>query len=85
LPSSLLEQVKKNASDYEIVQEILTEYELIVDSSEQPRKDQESINNSKKYYSGKKKTHTFKNQITVLPDGQDIVDVIAGVPGPKVT
>jgi len=30
LPSSLLEQVKKNASDYEIVQEILTEYELIV-------------------------------------------------------
>jgi len=48
LPSSLLEQVKKNASDYEIVQEILTEYELIVDSSEQPGKDQESINNSKK-------------------------------------
>ena len=37
LPSSLLEQVKKNASDYEIVQEILTDYELIVDSSEQPR------------------------------------------------
>jgi hypothetical protein len=37
LPSSLLEQVKKNASDYEIVQEILTEYELIVDSEEQPR------------------------------------------------
>jgi len=36
LPSSLLEQVK-NASDYEIVQEILTEYELIVDSSEQPQ------------------------------------------------
>lgn len=37
LPSSLLEQVKKNASDYEIVQEILTDYELIVDSAEQPR------------------------------------------------
>ncbi len=36
LPSSLLEQVKKNASDYEIVQEILTDYELIVDSAEQP-------------------------------------------------
>ncbi|WP_245911937.1 hypothetical protein [Brunnivagina elsteri] len=32
LPSSLLEQVKKNASDYETVQEILTEYELIIDS-----------------------------------------------------
>ena len=37
LPSSLLEQVKKNASDYEIVQEVLTDYELIVDSSEQLR------------------------------------------------
>jgi len=37
LPSSLLEQVKKKASDYEIVREILTEYELIVDSAEQPR------------------------------------------------
>nr|WP_232224286.1 transposase family protein [Mastigocladopsis repens] len=28
---------KKNSSDYEIVKEILTEYELIVDSCEQPR------------------------------------------------
>lgn len=37
----------------------------------------------KKYYSGKKKSHTFKNQITGLPDGQDIVDVITGEPGPK--
>ena len=34
LPSSLLEQVKKKASDYEIVQELLTDYELIVDSAE---------------------------------------------------
>ena len=34
LPSSLLEQVKKNVSDYEIVQELLTDYELIVDSAE---------------------------------------------------
>lgn len=25
----------------------------------------------------------LKNQITVLPKGQDIVDVIAGLPGPK--
>ena len=83
LPSSLLEQVKKNASDYEIVQEILTDYELIVDSAEQPRERPGKYNDQKKYYSGKKKNHTFKNQITVLPDGQDIVDVIAGEPGPK--
>jgi hypothetical protein len=83
LPSSLLEQVKKNASDYEIVQEILTEYELIVDSCEQPRERPGEYEEQQNYYSGKKKTHTFKNQITVLPEGQDIVDIIAGEPGPK--
>ncbi|RAM48111.1 MAG: IS5/IS1182 family transposase, partial [Hapalosiphonaceae cyanobacterium JJU2] len=83
LPSSLLEQVKKNASDYEVVQEILTDYELIVDSSEQLRERPGEYKEQKKYYSGKKKHHTFKNQITVLPDGKDIVDVIAGEPGPK--
>ncbi|WP_414589933.1 transposase [Scytonema sp. PCC 10023] len=83
LPSSLLEQVKKNASDYEIVQEVLTDYELIVDSAEQARERPGEYKEQKKYYSGKKKNHTFKNQITVLPDGKDIVDVIAGEPGPK--
>jgi hypothetical protein len=82
LPSSLLEQVKKNASDYEIVQEILTEYELIVDSCEQPRERPGEYKEQQNYYSGKKKAHTFKNQITVLPQGQDIVDIIAGEPGP---
>ena len=83
LPSSLLEQVKKNASDYEIVQEILTDYELIVDSAEQARERPGEYKEQKKYYSGKKKNHTFKNQIIVLPSGKDIVDVIAGFPGPK--
>ena len=83
LPSSLLEQVKKNVSDYEIVQDILTDYELIVDSTEQPRERPGEYKEQKKYYSGKKKNHTFKNQITVLPDRKDIVDVVAGQPGPK--
>jgi hypothetical protein len=83
LPSSLLEQVKKNASDYEIVQEILTDYELIVDSCEQPRERPGEYQEQQDYYSGKKRSHTFKNQITVLPDGRDIVDIIAGEPGPK--
>lgn len=32
LPSSLIEQVKKNESDLTVVKEILTDYELIVDS-----------------------------------------------------
>ncbi|MEM9927698.1 MAG: transposase family protein [Cyanobacteria bacterium P01_D01_bin.50] len=39
--------------------------------------------NQKKYYSGKKKNHTKKNQIIVLPDGKDIVDIVADKPGPK--
>jgi len=37
LPSSLLEQVKNQESDLKIVQELLTEFELIVDSMEQCR------------------------------------------------
>ena len=60
LPSSLLEQVKKNAIDYEIVVEILTDYELIVDSEEQPRARPGEYKEQKKYYSGKKKTRLLK-------------------------
>jgi len=74
---------KKNSSDYEIVKEILTDYELIVDSCEQPRERPGEYQEQKKYYSAKKKNHTLKNQLIVLPDGKDIVDVVAGKPGPK--
>lgn len=83
LPSSLLEQVKKNASDYEVVKEILTDYELIVDSYEQVRERPGDNNEQKKYFSGKKSNHTFKSQMIILPDGSDIVDAVAGEPGPK--
>ena len=83
LPSSLLEQVKKNASDYEIVKEILTEYELTVDSYEQVRERPKDNEEQEKYYSGKESDHTFKSQIIILPDGRDIVDIVAGEPGPK--
>ena len=83
LPSSLLEQVKKNDLDYEVVKEILTEYELTVDSYEQVRERPGDNNEQEKYYSGKKCNHTFKTQIIILPDGRDIVDIVAGEPGPK--
>lgn len=83
LPCSLLEQVKKNAADYEIVKEILTEYELIVDTYEQVRERPGAQDEQEKYFSGKKSNHTFKSQIIVMPDGRDIVDVVAGKPGPK--
>lgn len=83
LPCSLLEQVKKNAADYEIVKEILTEYELIVDTYEQVRERPGDKDEQEKYFSGKKSNHTFKSQIIIMPDGRDIVDVVAGKPGPK--
>jgi len=66
-----------------MVKEILTDYELIVDSYEQVRERPETQSEQEKYYSGKKSNHTFKTQIIVLPNGKEIVDVIAGEPGPK--
>ncbi|WP_459195200.1 transposase [Nostoc sp. FACHB-892] len=83
LPSSLIEQVKKNESDLMVVKEILTDYELIVDSYEQVRERPGDNKEQEKYYSGKVCKHTFKSQIIILPDAKDIVDVIAGEPGPK--
>lgn len=83
LPSSLIEQVKKNESDYEIVREVLTDYELIIDSYEQVRERPGDNKEQEKYFSGKASKHTFKTQIIILPDARDIVDVIAGEPGPK--
>ena len=81
LPASLLEQVKNQVSDREVIRELLTEFELLVDSSEQPRERPGNYQEQKKFYSGKKKKHTFKNQFIILPQVRDIVDVIAGKTG----
>ncbi len=62
---------------------MLAEFELIVDSYEQPIERPGKHEEQKKYYSGKKANHTRKTQVIVLPKGQDIVDVEAGLPGPK--
>jgi len=83
LPASLLEQVKKSESDTEFILEILAQLQLIVDSCEQVRERPSDYQAQKKFYSGKKKNHTMKNQLIVLPDGKDIVDVVAGEAGPK--
>jgi len=70
LPSSLLEQVKINGENEEVLSKILTEYELIVDSAAIPRpKDYEE---QKKFYSGKKKYHTLKNKFIVLPSSDSV-------------
>jgi hypothetical protein len=65
------------------VKEILTGYELIVDTYEQVRERTGTRDEQEKYFSGKKSNHTFKSQIIIIPDGRDIVDVVAGEPGPK--
>jgi len=83
LSGSLLEQVKKSQEDEVIVKELLTEYELIIDSEEQARERPGEYQKQKACYSGKKKSHTFKNQVIVLPRGEDIVDIVAGELGPK--
>ena len=82
LPSSLLEQIEEKESDLIIVQEILTNFKLLVDSLEQPIERPSDNDKQKKFYSGKKKQHTLKNQLVSLPNGQDIVDVEVGFPGP---
>ena len=83
LPASLLEQVKKNDSDLAWVREILTEFELIVDSYEQQIERPTDYQEQKKYYSGKQKRHTRKNQLIVMPSGKEIVDVVVGERGAK--
>ena len=83
LPSSLLEEWEKSLQDNQFVQELLTSHPLLVDSAEQPRERPKSYQEQKKFFSGKKQKHTFKNQFVSLPKGKDIVDVVAGERGPE--
>ena len=83
LPASQMEEVGTDESKCQKLRQSLLEYELIVDSAEQPVQRPVDYHEQKKYYSGKKKMHTFKNQFIVLPNGEDIVDVIVGKLGKK--
>ena len=47
-----------------------------MDSYEQPIERPSEYQEQQKYYSGKKKNHTRKGQIIVLPSGKDIVDIV---------
>lgn len=82
LPSSLIEQFKKKDSEWEWIEEILSEQELIVDSYQQQRERPSDAIEQRKYYSKYKAGHTFKNQLIVTPKGGEIVDVVVGKPGP---
>lgn len=83
LPPSLLEQVKKYPDKEEWIKEIIANLELIVDSWESSRERPKDYQEQKSCYSGKKKNHTYKNQAIILPQGQDIVDVVLGELGTK--
>ncbi len=83
LPCSLLEEWKKALRNDEFVQQLLTSYELLVDSAEQARERPKDYQEQKKFFSGKKQRHTFKNQFVSLPKGKDIVDVVVGERGPE--
>lgn len=52
----------------------------MVDSCEQPRERPKEYQEQKKFYSGKQKRHTFKNQLIVRPLGREILDVVVGKP-----
>jgi len=80
LPASLLEQVKKKSGDFEWVLEILTQYSLTVDSTEQPIERPSDREEQEKFFSESRKSYP-KNQFIVLPKGEDI-DVKVGDPGP---
>lgn len=82
LPASLLEQVSNNESDLLFVQEVLTNFRLLVDSLEQPIYRDSDQKEQQKYFSGKKRQHTLKSLMIGMPEGKDIVEVEIGVPGP---
>ncbi|BAY14201.1 transposase family protein [Calothrix sp. NIES-2098] len=82
LPASLLEQVSNNESELLFVQEVLTNFRLLVDSLEQPIYRNSDQKEQQKYFSGKKRQHTLKSLMVGIPEGKDIVEVEVGVPGP---
>jgi IS5 family transposase len=78
LPASQIEEAIADSDKYQELRKLLSEYELIVDSTEQSIERPTDYQEQKQYYSGKKKMHTLKTQFIVLPSGQDIVDVCTG-------
>jgi 1,2-phenylacetyl-CoA epoxidase PaaB subunit len=82
LPASLFEEYGDDPELWVVVQEILRDEVLLADSTEQVRERPSDDIVQRQYYSGKKKQHTQKTQILGTSEGREIVDVIAGVPGP---
>lgn len=60
----------------------LPELMVVIDSFEQKIQRPKDIDVRDDYYSGKKKTHTVKSQVSVNEETGEIVDVSDSVPGP---
>ncbi len=60
LPASLLEELINQPQNREMLSELLTEIELLVDTTEQVRERPQNYQEQKKYFSGKQQSHTFK-------------------------
>ncbi len=82
LPASLLEELENQPQNRDMLYELLEEIELLVDSTEQARERPSAYQEQKKYYSGKKGVHTFKNSVVSCTQGEDIIDVTVGARGP---
>lgn len=82
LPASLLEQLENQPQNKQMLCELEEEIELLVDSTEQVRQRPNQYQEQKKFYSGKQKSHTFKNSVISFVQGEDIIDVAVGAKGP---
>ena len=56
---------------------------VVIDSFEQKVQRPKEANERDEWYSGKKKTHTIKSQVSVDEETGEIVDVSQSVPGPR--
>jgi hypothetical protein len=83
LPASLVEELGDCEAAWSVVTEMLVEWELIVDSTEQVRQRPGDSDVQQQYYSGKKKQTTYKQSLIGFPDGSDIVDATIAHPGPS--
>ncbi len=63
LPASLLEQLENQPQNKQMLCELLEEIELLVDSTEQFRQRPNQYQEQKKFFSGKQRSHTFKNSM----------------------
>lgn len=71
---------RKRLGSVTAVMDAFPQVRLVIDAKEQRIERPEGEERQKPYYSGKKKTHTLKNQIAAAPDGR-IEAVSDSVPG----